>query len=196
MNMNLNKINEILKKLVNIEERLNKIDKFDCINARIDSLESKFEEKINAIDNVLMTSKKMQCTNSWHPRRWRKRLEKRETTIEKYQDFLEKGLKISNPDGVEFVDIHRLPQHPVKKNGKHIHRPIIVKLLTMSDKNLIFKNAKYVKEYNNERKQGQEFCPYIYVSEHLPKKFQQENSYLMNTKKKQESIGKKLYGRW
>jgi len=41
--MNLeDKINEILKKLVNIEGRLDKIDdKFDSINARIDSLESK-----------------------------------------------------------------------------------------------------------------------------------------------------------
>jgi len=65
MNMNLeDKINKILKKLVNIEGRLEKIDdKFNSIIARIDSLESKFEEKTNTIDNVLSDKADIQTTN-------------------------------------------------------------------------------------------------------------------------------------
>jgi len=54
----------------------------------------------------------------------------------------------------------------------------------MSDKNLIFENAKYLNEYNNERKQGQEFYPYVYVSEHLPKKFQHQRKLLLDEYKK------------
>jgi len=63
----------------------------------------------------------------------------------------------------------------------------------MSDKNLIFKTAKYLKEYNNERKQGQEFYPYVYVVEHLSKKFQHQRKLFLD--EKQEKIGKKLYGK-
>ena len=36
-------------------------------------------------------------------------------------------------------------QHPVKNYGRPITRPIIVKLLTMNDKNLIFKSLKNLK---------------------------------------------------
>ena len=50
---------------------------------------------------------------------------------------------------VEYVDIHRLPQHLVKRNGKTVHRPIVVKLFTVNDKNVIFKSAKNLKEYIN-----------------------------------------------
>jgi len=44
--------------------------------------------------------------------------EKKETTIEKYENFLEKGLKIDDPSDIEYVDIHRLPQHPIKRDEK------------------------------------------------------------------------------
>jgi len=65
MNMNLeDKVNKILKKLVNIEWRLDKIDdKFDSIYARIDSLENKFEEKTNTIDSILSNKANIQTTN-------------------------------------------------------------------------------------------------------------------------------------
>jgi len=57
----------------------------------------------------------------------------------------------------------------------------------MSEKNLIFKNEKYLKEYNNERKQGQEFYPYVYVSEHLPKKFQDQRKLLLDEYRKKRN---------
>ena len=62
-----------------------------------------------------------------------------------FEEFLQNVLKIAEPNDVEYVDIHRLPQHPVKRNCKTVHRPIIVKLLTMSVKNVIFKNGKNFK---------------------------------------------------
>ena len=55
----------------------------------------------------------------------------------KFDKFLKNGLKIE-PDDIEVADIFRLPQYPIMKNGKKVHRPIIVKLVYNSDKNLIF----------------------------------------------------------
>ena len=43
-------------------------------------------------------------------------------------------------DAVEIVDIHRLPQYPIKKQGKFVVGPIIAKVLTTFVKDLIFKN--------------------------------------------------------
>ena len=63
---------------------------------------------------------------------------KREKTIKKFQDFLKNGLKI-NPNEIKLSDIHRLPQQPITKNARPVHRPIIVKLLRIRNKNLIFK---------------------------------------------------------
>ena len=58
--------------------------------------------------------------------------EKTEKTIEKF--ILKNDLKI-NPNKIMLSDIHRLPQQPITKNGRPVHRPIIVKLLTIHDKN-------------------------------------------------------------
>ena len=44
---------------------------------------------------------------------------------------------------IEYVDIHRLSQYLVQKHGRPVHKPITVKLLTMNDENVIFKNVKY-----------------------------------------------------
>ena len=59
---------------------------------------------------------------------------KKEETVTKFQSILKDGLKLDKPDDIEFVDIHRLPQHPISRKGKAINRPIIVKLLTLEDK--------------------------------------------------------------
>ena len=83
-----------------------------------------------------MVSKK---TNIW---------EKREKTIEKFQDFLKNGLKI-NPNEIKLSDIHRLPQQPITKNGRPVHGPIIVTFLTIHDKNLIFKSTKNLGPYRD-----------------------------------------------
>ena len=66
--------------------------------------------------------------------------EKHDTTVTKFQEFLEKGLKIDDPEDIEFVDIHRLPQHPMRKNGRPFSRPIIVMLLRPCTTNIQFLN--------------------------------------------------------
>ena len=72
---------------------------------------------------------------------------KEKKIIEKFQDFLKNCLKI-NPNEIKLSDIHRLPQQPITKNGRPVHRPIIVGLLTIHDKNLVFKSAKNLGQYN------------------------------------------------
>ena len=51
------------------------------------------------------------------------------------------------------------------------------------DKNLIFKKLKNLKAYNIEKKQGRNFNPYVYVSEHLTLMFQQQSKLLLNEHK-------------
>ena len=89
------------------------------------------------------------------------------------------GLKIDEPDDIEFVDIHRLPQHLISRKGKAINRPIIVKLLTLEDKNLIFKSTRNWKDFNEKRKRDDKTSPPIYVTEYLPKKFQDQRKLLL-----------------
>ena len=54
----------------------------------------------------------------------------------------------------------------------------------MCHKNLIFKKLKNLKAYNIEKKQGRDFNPYVYVSEHLTVMFQQQSKLLLNEYKK------------
>ena len=99
--------------------------------------------------------------------------EKREKTIKKFQDFIKNGLKI-NPNECKLSDIHRLPQRPITKNSRPVHRPIIVKLLTIYDKNLIFKSAKNLGQYNAMRKESGSTNLNTYITDHLPAKFQEQ----------------------
>ena len=205
--------------------------KLDNVSFRLDSLESEFETKCEEIDklkiskaeaasieelkerivfletfklnyenakvmqesydkrlNILVHGFKEDSDNAW---------EKRDRTIEKFEQFLQNGLKIADPNDVEYVDI----QHPVKRNGKTVLRPIIVKLLTMSDKNEIFENAKNLKDYNNQLKEDNSNNPTVYITEHLPHKFQQQWKLLLPQfkeakKKNQKAIWKALNGNY
>ena len=77
------------------------------------------QESNNKRLNVLIHGIKEDEGNAW---------EKREAAVQKFKTFLLDGLNI-NPDDIELVDIHRLPRYPIKKKGKTMHRPIIVKLI-------------------------------------------------------------------
>ena len=63
--------------------------------------------------NILIHGVKEDSVSPW---------EKHETTVTKFQDFLKNGLRIDDPDEIEFVDIHRLLQNPVKKKGRPMTR--------------------------------------------------------------------------
>ena len=85
------------------------------MNKRIKKLESMIEsyeksavmqESYDKRLNILIHGTKEDNDSPW---------EKQDTTVTKFQEFLKKGLKIDDPEDIEFVDIHRLPQYPVKK---------------------------------------------------------------------------------
>ena len=57
--------------------------------------------------------------------------------------------------------MHRLPQHPVSKFGRKIHRPMIVKLLTIQDKRMIYKSVKNLKANHDRLKTEQKPQPYV-----------------------------------
>jgi len=84
---------------------------------------------------------------------------------------------------------------------KTVHRPIIVKLLTMSDKNLIFKNAKNLKAYNVQIQQAEEESPYVFITELLPEKFKQQCKHLLPQykearEKNQKAVWKAIDGEY
>ena len=65
----------------------------------------------------------------------------------------------------------------------------------MNDKNLIFKSLKKNKSYNIARKVEDNTNPYIYVTKHLPEKFQDQRKRLLRIfnearKNKQKTIRK------
>ena len=99
--------------------------------------------------NVLIHGIEEDESNTW---------EKPEETGQKFETFLNDGLNI-DPDDIKLVDIHRLLQYPIKKNGKTVHRPIIVKLTSTQDKNRIFSSAKNLKTYNETRRSYNEHSP-------------------------------------
>ena len=49
--------------------------------------------------------------------------ETRERTEKIVSNFFHNALSIKNSENIKFADIHRMPQHPVLKNGKKIQRP-------------------------------------------------------------------------
>ena len=127
--------------------------------------------------------------------------EKREKTVTKFQNFLKDGLKLDEPNDIEFEDIHRLPQHPISTKGKAIDRPIIVTLLTMEDKSSIFKSVRKMKAYNEKCKRDDDTSAPIYVTEHLPKKFQEQRKlplpfYKEAKIKKQKTLWKAMDGNY
>ena len=116
---------------------------------------------------------------------------KEKKLFEKFQDFLENGLKI-NPNEIKLSDIYRLPQQPITKNGRPVHRPIIVKLLTIHDKNLIFKSAINPGQYNAMRKESGSTNLNTYITDHLPAKFQEQQKFLLPYYKEAKKNKKKI----
>ena len=96
-----------------------------------------------------------ESTNPW---------EKREEIVEKYENFVSDGLKL-DPASINVANIHRLPRHPIYKNGKKITRPVIIKLSSVFDKQSIFKAVKNLKNFNQNSNSK------VYITEHLPAEF-------------------------
>ena len=101
----------------------------------------------------------------------------RDVTLQKIQDFMQESLQIVDLTSTTFTDYHRLLQQPVYRNNCKVNRPIIVKLCNSNDKRLFFSKLKNLKQYNESRK-TRDFKRH-YITDHLPKLFQQECKSLL-----------------
>ena len=104
--------------------------------------------------------------------------ETRDQTQLIYNTFMMKGLQL-DPVSIRLVDIHRLPQQPVVRRGVNIARPIIIKLNNAMDKHKYMSNLSNLKAYNLARQNEPQtaatlprFAKSVYITEHLPKEFQ------------------------
>ena len=122
--------------------------------------------------------------------------ETREQTSKKFYEFLQEGLKISKPLVPQPIDLHRLPQHPVSRQGSKVYRPMIAKLATSADKNWIFKAAGRLKAYNEARRADNRSS--VYVSDHLPKAYLRQKKRLLPSFKEARNVNKKkkIRGVW
>ena len=111
---------------------------------------------------------------------------------EKFRAFLSEALKIPNKHKISLADVHRLPQHTVSKHGKRITRPIIAKLTSSTDKNLIMRSLKNLREHNLQRKtEHGDSAEYVYVTNHLPIELQKQKKRLLPVFKAARKDGKK-----
>ena len=201
-------IKDILPKFENLEKTLN--DKFDQLQKHVNSnlfeiqhqLDNKaaskdcaaLQERISTLEKQVRVMKlnsnnEMLMKESYSKRNnilihglpeteaW----ESREKSLIIFQEFIREGLKIADPSFISVVDVHRLPQRPISKEGRLICRPIIVKLASILDKERLFKNAKNLKSYNEKRDPNPNSSDksnrlksnrsQVYMTDHLPKEF-------------------------
>ena len=119
-------------------------------------------------------------------------------TLAQIHKFMKEALLITDPTMITLADYHRLPQRPIYKEELRVHGPIIIKLTNAADKRRIFTNLKYLKTFNETRRE-QNQRP-AYVTEHLPKQFQNERKLLPffneARKRKQTTMWKPVDGHY
>ena len=125
--------------------------------------------------------------------------ETKQSTLEKFDRFLENGLKISRSQ-IKVIDIHRLPQRPLFKQGYQVCRSIIVILGSVFDKQLILSSCKNLKAYNGNlfhdgKLTNGKQSRTIYVTEHLPKTFVNQKKLLLPSFNKARKEKKQAYWR-
>ena len=103
---------------------------------------------------------------------WEKPIE----ILEHVHKFMKDGLHISDPKSLPLAHYHRLPQQPIFKFGRKTTRPIIIKLTNAADKQKIFDNLKNIKSYESTKALN---LNSVFVAEHLPEKFQQQQKLLL-----------------
>ena len=125
-------------KLENLTQKLN--DCMHSINTKEQKIESNriIQELYNKRLNLLIHGLKENEMNEF---------ESRNETYALFTKFLQEALGLG-PDSIQLADIHRLPQHTIFKNGKRTTRPIIIKLSSVFNKNIILKSLKKLKSYN------------------------------------------------
>ena len=74
-------------------------------------------------------------------------------TLDIFNKFMTDRLGL-DPKSISLVDIHRLPQRPIFKQGSNITRPIVIKLATAMDKHTVMTKLKNLKAYNSKKHVG------------------------------------------
>ena len=140
------KLDKLTQSVDFLTKRLDSFEhKFDRINERIADLETKLDGKCRNIEGTSnrrmdILTEKVATLEKFQPdtektalmqESYSKRMnilihgieedsnsvwESHKQTTEKFENFLEDALKM-NPDNIEVVDIHRLPQQPIFKKG-------------------------------------------------------------------------------
>ena len=115
--------------LKEIQERINKLEQQQDYQLTKEIMQESYEKRFNLLIHEIEESNE----NTW---------EKRETTLHQIHDFMRRGLQIQEPSSIVLADYHRLPQHPIYRNGEKVNRPIIIKLTNLNDKRSIFCRLK------------------------------------------------------
>ena len=106
-------------------------------------------------------------------------------------NFLLYALQIDSAE-IHLVDVHRLPRHSILFRGKQVTRPIIIKLPKVFEKKIMDSLPK-LKAYNQKRGELATSNLSIFISEHLPKEFQNHKKSLMSKFKEAGEENKSTY---
>ena len=162
MKNHLNEFSQDLKLKASIEECEN-------LRKRVDQLESQcnaFQKEATAKEfydkRMILLIHGLKEKSAW---------ETKNETKSIFEEFSKAGLDL-DASAVSLVDIHRLPQRPVTKNGKRVDRPIVIKVATEMDKARITGSLRKLKMFNEERKTDDPNTSYVFVTDHLPKRFE------------------------
>ena len=208
------KVNNFDSKLSTLGTRLDKIE--NTLSDKINKMENQMLEKADKSEleelrlrllHVLEDLKKDQKASAVMKESYEKRLnilihgvqespgnawERPDETIAHVYDFIKAGLQIKDPTEIALADCHRLPQGTTFSNRKEkLTWPIIIKLINAMDKRRIFTNLHNLKPYNQQRRLSQQSA--VYVTEHLPKQFQEERKQLLPRFKEVKRLSKKTF---
>ena len=74
-------------------------------------------------------------------------------TLANIHKFMKEALLITDPTMITLADYHCLSQRSIYKEKLRVDRPIIIKLTNAAAKRRIFANLKYLKTFNETRRE-------------------------------------------
>ena len=185
LDLNVQEVNDRISVVESsINAKLEEIDEKQEIRTGV---EAKFEQRLHQLEkeNIMHESYSKRLNLLVHGLEERKsEIEIKQQTKSIFETFLTETLELEI-NAVNIVDLHRLPQHPIKKNGIRINQPVIVKVLTTFDKDIIFQNAAKLRSYNESRDSP------VYITDHLPKLFYNKKKSLRSQFLAAKKEGKK-----
>ena len=189
------KVDELKSTLDEYEEKIDKIvekkadvSKLEDLKKRCDEQEQKIAELTDETKNYIEAIKREQLSRDAYNKRFNLLVhgleenpdndwETRTQTNSIFRNFLTEALQLEKANDLKVVDVHRLPQHPLKTNGVKVNRPIIFKLANNNDKVMIMQRLKFLKTYNQDREKDSK--SQVFVTEHLPNELYQQKKKLL-----------------